>query len=231
MRENGQYPAGPECGTETQYMPQAGQPDRHILSPASPVRDGLPSPEPDPAARDELATAIARRDARRAIALIDASHGAALYRFIRTMVGRDDVADDLYQTTLVEAYRDLHTFGGRSSVRTWLFAIARNRCLDTLKLAKRRDARFTSAEQLPEPADPAPAVDQRLSDSQLVAALEHCLDELAPEVRMVLVMRFTEGFAYDDIARICGVRADAVRARVCRAMPVLRRCIEQRGVV
>jgi RNA polymerase sigma-70 factor (ECF subfamily) len=212
-------------------MPQDGQPDRHIPSAPSPVHHGLPSPEPEPAARDELAAAIARHDDRRAIALIDASHGAALYRFIRTMVGRDDVADDLYQMTLVEAYRDLHAFGGRSSVRSWLFAIARHRCLDTLKMAKRRDARFTSVEQLPEPADPAPAVDQRLSDSQLVAALAHCLDELAPELRMVLVMRFTEGFAYDDIARICGVRADVVRARVCRAMPVLRRCIEQRGVV
>jgi RNA polymerase sigma-70 factor (ECF subfamily) len=214
-------------------MPQDGQPDRHIPSAPSPVHHGLPSPEaePEPAARDELAAAIARHDDRRAIALIDASHGAALYRFIRTMVGRDDVADDLYQMTLVEAYRDLHAFGGRSSVRSWLFAIARHRCLDTLKMAKRRDARFTSVEQLPEPADPAPAVDQRLSDSQLVAALAHCLDELAPELRMVLVMRFTEGFAYDDIARICGVRADVVRARVCRAMPVLRRCIEQRGMV
>jgi len=212
-------------------MPKGGPLDRHIPAAASPVRHGLPSAEPEPALEDELAAAIARRDDRRAIALIDASHGAALYRFIRTTVRRDDVADDLYQMTLVEAYRDLHAFAGRSSVRTWLFAIARHRCLDSRKMAKRREARFTSGEQLPEPADPAPAADQRLSDAQLVAALEHCLDELDPETRMVLVMRFTEGFAYDDIARICRVRAEAVRARVCRAMPVLRKCIEHRGAV
>ena len=155
---------------------------------------------------DELAAAIARRDDRRAIALIDASYGASLYRFIRAMVRRDDVADDVYQMTLVEAFRDLRGFAGRSSVRSWLFAIARHRCLDTLKTARRRATRFTSAEQLPEPADPAPPADQRLTDSQLAGALEHCLDQLAPEVRMVLVMRFTEGFAYDDIARICRAR-------------------------
>ena len=82
-----------------------------------------------------------------------------------------------------------------------------------------------------ETADPGMPTDQRLSDSQLVAALEHCLAEVGGEVRMVLVMRFTEGFAYEDIARICGARPEAVRARVCRAMPVLRRCIEHRGVV
>lgn len=203
---------------------------RHTTAAPSPVGHGLPSSEADLAA-DEIVAAIARGDDRRAIALVDANYGGALYRFIRTMMRSDDLADDVYQTTLVEAYRDLHTFGGRSSVRSWLYAIARHRCLDALKTARRRDARLTSTEQLPETADPAPPTDQRLSDSELVAALEHCLDQLGPEVRMVLVMRFTEGFAYDDIARICGARPEAVRARVCRAMPVLRRCIEQRGVV
>lgn len=195
---------------------------RHTAEPASPTQHGLPSDR-------ELAEAIERGDARRAIALVDASYGAALYRFIRAMVRRDDLADDVYQTTLVEAMRDLRGFAGRSSVRSWLFAIARHRCLDALKLARRRDARETPVAELPEPVDPAPAIDQRLSDAALVAALEHCLDELAPETRMVLLMRFAEGFAYDDIARIAGIRADAVRARVCRAMPVLRACIERRG--
>jgi RNA polymerase sigma-70 factor (ECF subfamily) len=204
---------------------------RHIAVAPSPVQDGLPSSEPAPEAVAALATAIARRDDRRAIELIDASYGASLYRFIRAMVRRDDVADDVYQTTLVEAFRDLRGFAGRSPVRSWLFAIARHRCLDMLKTARRRDTRFTAAEPLPEAADPAPPADRRLSDAQLAGALEHCLDELAPEVRMVLVMRFTEGFAYDDIARICRARPEAVRARVSRAMPVLRRCIEQRGVV
>jgi RNA polymerase sigma-70 factor (ECF subfamily) len=212
-------------------MGQDGQLGCHTADAASPVRHGLPVPEIDQAAADELAAAMARRDDRRAIALIDASYGDSVYRFIRTIVQRDDLADDVYQTTLVEAFRDLRAFAGRSSVRTWLFAIARHRCLDALKMERRRGARFTSVEQLPETADPAMATDQRLSDSQLVAALEHCLAEVGSEVRMVLVMRFTEGFGYDDIARICGARPEAVRARVCRAMPVLRRCIEQRGAV
>jgi len=44
-------------------------------------------------------------------------------------------------------------------------------------------------------------------------------------------MRFSEGLAYDDIARICRASAEAVRARVSRALPVLRRCIEQKGAL
>lgn len=212
-------------------MEQEGKHARHIGPAASPPLHELPPAALDPAAAAELADAMARRDDRRAIALIDATYGIQLYRFVRTMVRRDELADDVYQTTLVEAFRDLRAFAGRSSVRAWLFAIARHRCLDALKAARRRDARFTSTEQLPEPADSAPAADHQLSHAELVAALERCVDELSAEVRMVLLMRFTEGFAYEDIARICRARPDAVRARVSRAMPVLRRCIERRGAV
>lgn len=204
---------------------------------ASPLLDGpAPTargsePAPAPASEPAIAAAIAQGDARQTIALLDAAYGCSLYRFIRAMVRSDDVADDVYQSTLIDAFRDLRSFGGRSSARTWLFAIARHRCLDALKLTRRRAARFTSVERLPEAADPAAAVDRRLSDAQLRTALERCLGELAPELRMVLAMRFTEGFSYDEIARICGARPEAVRARVCRAMPVLRRCIERRGAV
>jgi RNA polymerase sigma-70 factor (ECF subfamily) len=70
-----------------------------------------------------------------------------------------------------------------------------------------------------------------MTDAQLLASLEHCLDQLVPELRMMLVMRFTEGLSYDDLSRICRAKPEAVRARVSRAMPVLRRCLEQRGTL
>ena len=205
-----------------------GEP-RHTAPAASPIEGGLRPLDVDAAAAAALAGAVAARDRRRAIALADELYGAALYRFVRGLVGRDDLADDVYQTTLAEAYRDLGELADPAAVRAWLYAIARHRALDALKAARRRDARFAPAAELPELADPAAGTDQRLSDAELVAALSACLDRLAPELRMVLMLRFTDGFAYDDIARICRARPDAVRARVCRALPVLRRCIEQRG--
>jgi RNA polymerase sigma factor (sigma-70 family) len=176
-----------------------------------------------------LEAALQRRDRGAAIALIDELFGDGLFRFIHAMVRKDDVADDLYQTTLLEAFRDLETFAERSALRTWLFGIARHRCLDALKAGRRRDGRFPGADELPETADPSPSAAERLGQAELLAALGDCLDELVPETRMVLLMRFSEDMPYDDIARVCRASAETLRARVSRALPVLRRCVEQKG--
>lgn len=180
---------------------------------------------------DEIDAAIARGEFREALTKIDERHGAALYRFVRNLTGSDHLSDDVYQTILVEVYRDLSTFGGRSSLRTWLFSVARHRCLDALKADRRRAARFESTESAPDVADVRPRADERMSDEQVLAALEHCLEQLPPELKMVLLLRFQEGFAYDDIARITRLRNDTLRARVSRAMPALRTCIERQGAL
>lgn len=64
-----------------------------------------------------------------------------------------------------------------------------------------------------------------------MAALGRCLDELSAEIRMVLLMRFSEGMAYDEISRVCRASVETLRARVSRSLPVLRRCVEQKGAL
>lgn len=214
--ESGSMPPGPEIG-------------RHTTPAPSPNQRGVRT-EPDGAKLAALDAALASGDHGRALALIDDCFGAGLFRFIFALVRRADLADDLYQTTLLEAFRDLGRFDGRSTLRTWLFSIARHRCLDALKRARRRGDQRVPIEP-PDKIDSTPGADHRLGEAQLHAALGRCLDHLAPEIRMVLVMRFSEGFGYDEIARISGISAEAARARVSRALPVLRRCLAREGAL
>ncbi len=120
---------------------------------------------------EPLAAALAAGDRATAIRLIDERFGDGLFRFIHAMVRRDDVADDLYQTTLLEAFRNLGSFAERSALRTWLFGIARHRCLDALKAEQRREARIQSTAELPETADVAPGAVEQLGQGELLAAL------------------------------------------------------------
>lgn len=211
------------------YMEPDAKFERHAEAAVSPKGyEALPKPS---AAEEQIAAAVAQRDFARALGLIDLHYGDGLHRFIAAMVRQPDRADDVYQTTLLEALRDLATFSARSSVRTWLYGIARHRCLDALKAERRRQGRIEPAAELPEIPDTTPGPAERLGDAELVAALGECLDELSAEVRMVLLMRFQEGFGYEELARICRASPETMRARVCRALPVLRRCIERKGAL
>jgi len=69
------------------------------------------------------------------------------------MLGSFQDAEDALQDTLLAAWQGLATFEGRASVRTWLYRIATNRCLDALRAAKRRPAKEwdISEIELPEP--------------------------------------------------------------------------------
>ena len=187
----------------------------------------MPTPAND--AEAGVSEAIGQADFERAITLLDRLYGAALYRHLRLMMGSDDVADDVFQMTMVQAFQSLASFAGRSSLRTWLYSIARHRALDVFKAERRRSKRFTDEGEGREMVDLTPDAAQRIGNAQLVATLETCVQKLPPQVRMVVLLRFQEGFSYDEIARTCQEQPATLRAWVSRALPRLRKCINSRG--
>lgn len=181
--------------------------------------------DPEQAARD----ALARGDREGALAVLMREYGSPLYRFCRQMVADPDLAQDVHQTTFLQAFEGLPDFGGRSSFRSWLYGIARHRCLDALKIARRREKRFALVGELPEQPSPGAEAEVRLGERDRNEALRRCLGDLAPHIRTAVLLRFQDGFSYEQISRICRERAPTLQARVARALPVLRRCLEGRG--
>ena len=184
----------------------------------------LPDPE-----RAALA-ALDRRSHEEALAVLMREYGSAVYRYCRQMVGDEDLAQEIHQTTFVQAYEGLPKFARRSSLRTWLFGIARHRCLDAAKMTNRRKKRFGTLEEAPEMPEPSGSMEERLAERSRNRALEDCLKRLAPRVRTAILLRFQQGLSYPDIARISGENAPALQVRVARALPVLRRCLEEKGM-
>src|SRR5882672_681472 len=68
-------------------------------------------------------------------------HGRELQVHCYRMLGSSQDAEDALQDTLLAAWRGLGGFDGRASLRTWLYRIATNRCLDVLRSASRRPAK------------------------------------------------------------------------------------------
>ncbi len=139
-----------------------------------------------------------------------------VYRWCLGRVRDPELALDLSQDVLLSAYRKLHTFDGRARFSSWLFAIARNRCLNAL----RRPDLFDDDERLEVLPDPSVRQDlemEQREDEERVLRLVR--DNLDPLDQQVLWLRCFEKVPVDVITRLLeipepsGARGALQRAR------------------
>lgn len=164
-------------------------------------------------------------DLERAIRLLMQRHGEPIYRFIRTSLRNDSDADDVQQRVFIEAHRDLRRFGGRSTLRTWLFGIARHRVLDAIKRGARAGSHLGPGDGTEVP-DARPTPGEQLDDARLRDALARCLDKLDEHIRSAVLMRHQQGFTFEEMGELFDQKPGTLQARVARAIPILRECIE-----
>jgi len=184
----------------------------------------------EPAAGEgDILSAMERGDHTAALRLLMQEYGTAVHRYCRQLVDDADLADEAHQMTFVQAYEGMGRFARRSSLRTWLFGIAHHRCLDLLKISRRRQKRFQLMDELPDRPAAAETVEDHLTARFRISALGQCLRQLAPHIRAAVLQRFQQGLTYEEMSRLEGERPATLQARVVRALPVLRRCLERKG--
>jgi RNA polymerase sigma-70 factor (ECF subfamily) len=162
-----------------------------------------------------------------ALCLVMERHGPGIYRYCRDKLRDVALAEDVHQQVFVSAYLGLPQFAGRSTLRSWLFGIARHRVLDAVRARGRSQALFEHGD-LDAAPDPRPSPGEALDAQRLRAALIASLGELDERVRTALLLRYQQGFSFDEMAALCGERSGTLAARVARALPVLRARIEAR---
>ena len=164
-----------------------------------------------------------------ALTLLMEGYGAEIYRHCLQVIGDRELAADVHQTVFLQAYRDMARFGGRSSFRTWLYSIARHRCLDAIKSQRRWSLRFLLGSEEKEQRDPGPTVREVLEGHSDIQAVERALLQLKPAVRIAVLLRYREEMSFEEMSEVCGEKASTLQARVARALPKLRRIIRQGG--
>jgi RNA polymerase sigma-70 factor (ECF subfamily) len=166
------------------------------------------------------------------------AHQTRAYNVALRVLGDGAAAADATQEAFISAYRSLRSYRG-GSFRAWLLRIVTNACYDELRRRKRRPA--TSLEDLaPETEDGEPEVEawlatqadgpERLSErTELVAAIQDCLDRLPDEFRVVAVLADVQGCGYDEVAQAIGKPLGTVKSRLARARARLRDCLQRHG--
>jgi RNA polymerase sigma-70 factor (ECF subfamily) len=147
-------------------------------------------------------------------------HYERVYRFLAHMCRHEHIAEDLTQETFAAAWVAMGKFNGSSSLSTWLHQIARSKFLDHCR-RERRSARVTASEPAGPDDESRDPLDNLLADEQS-RQLARGLALMAPDSREVVVLHYSQGLSYREMAHVLGAPAGTVKWRVSQAMKELK---------
>lgn len=164
----------------------------------------------------------------RAFAAIVSRHKAPLYRFIRRYVGNDDDAYDLLQQTYVSAWSSLSRYDPERSLRTWLHAIALNKCRDHARKLKVRRLFFGTGASaaVANVADPQPNAERLLIRDERERALAAAIVDLPRQLKEPLLLTVFGAMTQAEAGRQLGISVKAVETRMARARRRLAQALE-----
>jgi RNA polymerase sigma factor (sigma-70 family) len=186
---------------------------------------------------EDLMRAFARNDAA-AFDVLYARHEAALYRFVRRLLGTALAAqaDEVFQDTWLRIVAARSSFQPQAgaSWRTWAFTIAYNAAMDRLRRAGREVA-VASEEDGDEPLDWLMAQQGELSPSSedtafwraAGARLLHCLEALPAAQRAAFLLHHEDGASVEDLAQRLSLPFETAKSRLRYALNKLRGCMGQ----
>ncbi|MEW5876203.1 MAG: sigma-70 family RNA polymerase sigma factor [Candidatus Zixiibacteriota bacterium] len=164
----------------------------------------------------------------------------SLYRTALRMTRNPEDAEDLVQETCLKAYRYFDRFEDGSNLRAWLFKILTNLFINryrkqgkepvTVDIDEAEDyflfKQMVSSGAVSRYQSP----EKDLFDRTLGADVEKAIEELPDEFRIVVVMAFLEGLAYEEIAEVLGVPMGTVKSRLHRGRKMLQKALHEHAV-
>jgi len=138
-------------------------------------------------------------------------HRVPLYRWLLRLVGDEALAEDLLSDVFLDVWRQAAAFEARSSVSTWLLAIARYKALSARR--RRPDAELDEkvASRVADPADDPEVALQKKTRAEL---LRHSLARLSPEHGEVIDLVYFHGKSVKEVAEIVGIAEATVKTRM-----------------
>ena len=148
-----------------------------------------------------------------------------LYGLIARYTGAGDEAEDLFQETFLRVFQHADGFGGRSSVRTWLYSIALNVCRGYGR------GQHPAPAELPDDAAAAqvdrPGPDELAAGHEIGERIAAAVRRLPPEQCEVFVLRVYEDLKYDEIAQVVGRPVATVKSQMRLAVQKLRKTLRK----
>lgn len=174
---------------------------------------------------------LQRREPR-AIERIESRYGQELRLFCQRMLGDAAAAEDAVQDVITACCQATAESAPRTSLRGWLYQIARRRCIDQQRRRKRRaaGAGAQSADRtaaFARAADPCTTPAGRTLKRERAARILDVLADLGEEQRSIVVMRFMQNLSRDEIVEATGLPLRTVKSRISTSIAELRRRLKR----
>jgi len=142
------------------------------------------------------------------------------YRFVDN---REDAAD-LAQEVFIKAFEHLTSFRRESSLKTWLYRIAMNHCINHVK---KNSHEFVEVNEFT--GSIAPSIQSHLENQEMRDHFRRLVKRLPPKQKAILEMRINDHLSYEEIATMSGRSVSTIKASVFFALEKLRKFVKEPG--
>ena len=161
----------------------------------------------------------AKKGDRNAFGELVRRHYQGVVRVVTRMCGDTRLAEDATQEAFIRAWVNLPTFHAQAPLQSWLYRIAINAALDSLRNCREEPLEDAEVQIASEPAEDPEAV---LIEKEQAAVLQQAMKSLPEAARAVLVLREYGGLSYQEIAGVLDIPVGTVMSRLNYARSRLR---------
>ena len=181
---------------------------------------------------DAAAVALARDGDSEAFRALVERHSRAVYRLAHRMTGSPQDAEDVVQETFLKAYKQLGRFESRANFGTWLHRIAVNCSIDLIRSRAHRETGHEAQdlEVLGASVDRTDAVgaspERLVLSTQVQERVQTAMASLSRMERAAFVLRHFEGQSIEEISGALGLKTNAAKHSIFRAVKKMRSALE-----
>jgi len=156
-----------------------------------------------------------------------------IYNMIYQMVKNREETEDLVQETFIKAFNALESYNNKFAFSTWLYKIAFNNCIDSIRKKKLktypldRPIKTKEGEVHQEIRDSSTSPEKEMLFSEKRKQINEAIECLPEKYKQVILLRHREDRSYDEISKIMKIPLGTVKARIFRAREMLKRYLQE----
>jgi RNA polymerase sigma-70 factor (ECF subfamily) len=161
--------------------------------------------------------------------LVDA-YQHRIFGFVKRMVPLGEDAADVTQEVFIRAFQSISKFDGRCSIRTWLFRIAHNLCVDRSRRFRKHPQElslFGENDEELNVSDDRWEPEQWIMTAELAERIDEAIASMSEKLRTVLLLHDREDVGYEEIAQMLDIPVGTVKSRLFLARSFLQSRLKQ----